>query len=77
MQQTPKVSASFFDTLEHKINIQSHILKNVDILNNKMRLSLYIVHQSNIIVVGFFFYTVMYKFIYFFWLRFLFQITQQ
>lgn len=55
----------FFDTLEHKINIQSHILKNVDILNNKMRLSLYIVHQSNIIVVGFF-YTVMYKFIYFF-----------
>lgn len=65
MQQTPKVSASFFDTLEHKINIQSHILKNVDILNNKMRLSLYIVHQSNIIVVGFF-YTVMYKFIYFF-----------
>lgn len=45
----------FFDTLEHKINIQSHILKNVDILNNKMRLSLYIVHQSNIIVVGFFF----------------------
>lgn len=56
----------FFDTLEHKINIQSHILKNVDILNNKMRLSLYIVHQSNIIVVGFFFYTVMYKFIYFF-----------
>lgn len=56
MQQTPKVSASFFDTLEHKINIQSHILKNVDILNNKMRLSLYIVHQSNIIVVGFFFF---------------------
>lgn len=55
MQQTPKVSASFFDTLEHKINIQSHILKNVDILNNKMRLSLCIVHQSNIIVVGFFF----------------------
>lgn len=56
----------FFWHLEHKINIRSHILKNVDILNNKMRLSLYIVHQSNIIVVGFFFYTVMYKFIYFF-----------
>lgn len=66
VQQTPKVSASFFWHLEHKINIRSHILKNVDILNNKMRLSLYIVHQSNIIVVGFFFYTVMYKFIYFF-----------
>lgn len=45
----------FFWHLEHKINIRSHILKNVDILNNKMRLSLYIVHQSNIIVVGFFF----------------------
>lgn len=48
---TPKVSAHFLDT-KNKINFHVRFW-NSDILNHKMRLSLYIVHQSNI-VLGFF-----------------------
>lgn len=72
---TPMVWAYFWH-LTAKLIFMSNFWE-VDILNHKMRLSLYIVCQSNMIVVGVFFYTDMYKKIFLFLLRFLFQIPQQ
>lgn len=72
---TPMVWAYFWH-LTAKLIFMSNFWE-VDILNHKIRLSLYIVRQSNMTqCCRVFFYTVMYK-KFLFLLRFLFQIPQQ
>lgn len=72
---TPMVWAYFWH-LTAKLIFMSNFWK-VDILNHKIRLSLYIVRQSNMIVVGVFFIQSCIKKIFFCCFDSLFQIPQQ